>query len=47
MRPLAGEFVPSDEIDEIRWIPASEAGRALQHEHDRRLVREALAGMES
>ena len=26
MRPLEGEFTPSDEIDEIAWVPISEAG---------------------
>jgi 8-oxo-dGTP diphosphatase len=45
MRPLDGEFVPSDEVDEIRWIPASGADRALQYEHDRQLVREALEAL--
>ena len=45
MRPLGGEFVPSDEVDAIRWIPASEAEGVLEYEHDRRLVREALAAL--
>jgi 8-oxo-dGTP pyrophosphatase MutT (NUDIX family) len=43
MRPLDGEFVPSDEVDEVRWVPAGEADGALEYEHDRQLVREALA----
>jgi 8-oxo-dGTP pyrophosphatase MutT (NUDIX family) len=44
MRPLDGEFVPSDEVDEFRWVPAGELDGLLDYDHDRRLVREALAG---
>ena len=40
MEPLGGEFVPSDEVDEIRWLPASEAAKLLSYEHDRELLRE-------
>ena len=43
MRPLEDEFVASDEVDERRWIPARDADGALDYEHDRQLVREALA----
>jgi 8-oxo-dGTP pyrophosphatase MutT (NUDIX family) len=40
MEPLDGEFVPSDEVDEMRWIPASDARDVLSYEHDRDLLRE-------
>jgi len=38
MRPLGGAFAPSDEVDELRWVPPGEAGELLTHTHDRRLV---------
>jgi len=40
MEPRAGEgrFVPNDEIDEIRWLPADEALRHLSYDHDRPVV---------
>ena len=38
MRPLGGEFEPNDEVDELRWVAASDAPGMLTHEHDRRLV---------
>jgi 8-oxo-dGTP pyrophosphatase MutT (NUDIX family) len=40
MEPLAGEFVPSDEVDEMRWVTPEEADRLLSYEHDRELLRE-------
>jgi 8-oxo-dGTP diphosphatase len=40
MEPLDGEFAPSGEVDEMRWLPAGEAGRLLTYEHDRELLRE-------
>jgi 8-oxo-dGTP diphosphatase len=33
-------FEPSDEIDELRWVPLDEAEDLLDYEHDRRLLRE-------
>jgi 8-oxo-dGTP pyrophosphatase MutT (NUDIX family) len=36
-------LTPSDEVDQRRWIPVAEAERLLDYEHDRELVREALA----
>lgn len=36
-------LTPSDEVDERRWIPTDEADLLLDYEHDRALVREALA----
>ena len=43
MRPCGGRFSASDEIDEMRWVSAAEADASLDYEHDRELVREALA----
>jgi 8-oxo-dGTP pyrophosphatase MutT (NUDIX family) len=40
MEPLDGEFVPSHEVDEMRWLPTAEADRLLSYEHDRELLRE-------
>ena len=34
MRPLAGEFRPHREVDEVRWLPPDEARDLLTHEHD-------------
>ena len=40
MEPLDGEFVPSDEVDEVRWLAPPEADRLLSYAHDRELLRE-------
>jgi 8-oxo-dGTP diphosphatase len=40
MEPLDGEFVPSDEVDEVRWLPTADADRLLSYDHDRELLRE-------
>jgi 8-oxo-dGTP diphosphatase len=42
MRPLGGEFEPSDEVDELHWIPLERATEVLDYEQDRELV--AAAG---
>ena len=39
MRPLGGEFVATDEVDELRWPGLEEALELLDYEHDRELVR--------
>lgn len=44
MRPIGGEFVPNDEVDEVRWLSPQRAGELLDYEHDRRLVAELAAG---
>jgi len=41
MEPIEGEFVPSDEVDEMRWLPVADAEELLSYEHDRELLREA------
>jgi 8-oxo-dGTP diphosphatase len=38
MRPNGGEFEPTDEVDELRWLPPPDAIALLDYEHDRRLV---------
>ena len=35
MPVLDGEFVPNDEVDEIAWLPVSEAAERLTYPHDR------------
>lgn len=46
MEPLGGDFVPSDEVDELRWVAPEEALQALTHETDREVMRRALAAAE-
>ena len=46
MEPADGkapQFAPTNEVDEVRWCPADEAGKLLDHEHDRKLIAEAEA----
>jgi 8-oxo-dGTP diphosphatase len=38
MRPLGGDFEPSDEIDEVRWTTPTKAALLLDYRHDRELV---------
>ena len=38
MRPIAGSFVPSDEVDELRWLPLDQAEALVSYEHDRWLL---------
>jgi 8-oxo-dGTP pyrophosphatase MutT (NUDIX family) len=40
MEPLDGEFVPSNEVDEMRWLTPRDADGILSYEHDRELLRE-------
>jgi 8-oxo-dGTP pyrophosphatase MutT (NUDIX family) len=40
MEPLDGEFAPSREVDEMRWVDVGAARRVLSYEHDRALLRE-------
>ncbi|MBA2470897.1 MAG: NUDIX hydrolase [Pseudonocardiales bacterium] len=41
--PTGGSFRPSDEVDELRWLPLAKAIDLLSHPHDRTL----LAGLDS
>ena len=43
MEPLDGEFVPNDEVDEVRWVTPDEAETLLTYDRDRDLLREAGA----
>ena len=38
MEPLAGEFEPNDEVDELQWMTPDEAVERLSYDHDRELV---------
>jgi 8-oxo-dGTP diphosphatase len=40
MQPAGGEFEPNDEVDELRWLPASEAAELLTYPHDAELAQE-------
>ena len=44
MRPLAGEPVPSREVDELRWAPLEEAATLLTHDHDGEVLRAFAEG---
>jgi 8-oxo-dGTP pyrophosphatase MutT (NUDIX family)/phosphohistidine phosphatase SixA len=35
MRPVAGAFVPGEEVDEVRWLTPDDARARLSYEHDR------------
>jgi 8-oxo-dGTP diphosphatase len=41
MEALDGDFVPSDEVDEVRWLPPAEAAPMLTYDRDRALLQEA------
>ena len=43
MTPQSGSFHPTDEVDDLRWLPAGEALAILTYPHDRDLLREAVA----
>jgi 8-oxo-dGTP diphosphatase len=38
MEPLAGEFAPNKEVDEMRWVHPEDAKRLLSYERDREVV---------
>jgi 8-oxo-dGTP diphosphatase len=38
MEPLAGEFAPNKEVDELRWADPDEAKELLSYERDREVV---------
>jgi 8-oxo-dGTP diphosphatase len=42
MEPEGGEFIPNDEVDELRWLIPSAAVELLTYPHDRELVASAL-----
>ena len=38
-----GSFTPSEEVDELRWVPVDRAGGLLSYAHDRTMLRRVLA----
>lgn len=42
MRAGRGEFRPSREVDELRWLGVAEAAAVLTHAHDRALIGDLL-----
>ena len=38
MEPVGGEFTPSDEVDEIRWLTREEAAELLSYDRDQALL---------
>lgn len=44
MRPLSGEFSPHKEVDEVRWLTASDARNLLTYPRDREILDEWTAG---
>lgn len=39
MEAVAGEFVPNDEVDEVRWLSFPDAVKLLSYPHDRPVLR--------
>ena len=35
---IGGEFVPNDEVDEIKWLPFESASKKLTYEHDKEVL---------
>ena len=40
MRPVAGKFLPNDEVDEAKWVAPKQAAKLLSYEHDRAMLKE-------
>lgn len=38
-RSIGGEFTPNDEVDELKWLPVSQAMKELGYAHDRKVLR--------
>jgi 8-oxo-dGTP diphosphatase len=38
-RALGGEFTPNDEVDQLIWLPVTEAMKRLHYPHDRKVLR--------
>jgi 8-oxo-dGTP diphosphatase len=39
MEPESGEFVPNDEVDEVRWLPPADALALMTYDRDRDVLR--------
>jgi 8-oxo-dGTP diphosphatase len=46
MEVTGGEFVPNDEVDELRWLAPTEAYQLLTYADDRALLGELLGAFE-
>jgi 8-oxo-dGTP diphosphatase len=44
MEPTGGRFVPTDEVDDLRWLPLPDAVMALTRKQDRELLAGADLG---
>jgi 8-oxo-dGTP diphosphatase len=44
MEPLDGEFSPTGEVDELRWLEPGQAEALLSYEHDKGLMRSVKRG---
>jgi 8-oxo-dGTP pyrophosphatase MutT (NUDIX family) len=42
MEPLDGVFAPTEEVDDMQWVPLGIADRVLSYEHDRVLLAKAI-----
>src|SRR5690349_4505161 len=38
-RAVGGEFTPNPEVDELTWLPVTEAMKRVQYPHDRKVLR--------
>jgi 8-oxo-dGTP diphosphatase len=38
-RAIGGEFSPNDEVDELKWLPVTEAVKAVRYAQDRKVLR--------
>jgi 8-oxo-(d)GTP phosphatase len=36
---IDGEFIPNNEVDELKWLPVAEAIKELKYPHDRKVLR--------
>jgi 8-oxo-dGTP pyrophosphatase MutT (NUDIX family) len=38
-RCVDGEFIPNDEVDDLKWLPVADAMKQLEYPHDRKVLR--------
>jgi 8-oxo-dGTP pyrophosphatase MutT (NUDIX family) len=43
MEPIEGDFKPSEEVDDMQWVPVKLARLVLTYPHDRTLLAKAIA----
>ncbi|MEY4312179.1 MAG: hypothetical protein RLZZ571_949 [Actinomycetota bacterium] len=44
---LGGEFVPNDEVDQIKWLPLKKAKDLLTYEHDKEMIEIAAQSVQT